>query len=1139
MSRWWLPIFVFIACPVSAFEPIDYATLFPAVIQGHHNDGATSDCSTNGANSKFTINQGSEVNGTGGVKLNYCGATINGNNHCDIGNGSRANCVISRKDIDGLELTSNDNQFLTSSDGNGINYDNCSNIGVLGSDGKNNFGSLGFNASHCSLNFSGRNSVYYIRSLTLNGTTLNLPAGDYWIESLTLNGDASTVNISGDVRLFVKNGLNINGGMKFNPNGESALTLVSYSSVTFNGGQSVFNGYIYSNDSITLDSGVVINGRVSSHNLTMNSGSKINDAKYGDISTVPACNDVFTEPPSGNHSPYGLYPPSTLGPLLGDLTCNESSPCSFTPGDYNYRDGVFTEHGNKGNIVTSSGATTRLYFDNLSLKTTDINLSDGSEGEKHPENIIIYVRHNLDIQGDSNVDAIVYLAEGATVNGSFKLTGHIAAGAALTIEGGSIVVNSTYVNKADFGGMCTNSSVSTDTINHFQLEFSTSPTVCAPENITVLACENSDCSSLYTGSITASMSPESVTHGQWLGDNQLQFSQGKATIALQKNDAEPITIGISDSTPIATNPYICNDNASCSLAFAEAGFIFDVPDKLAGRPANVLIKAVKKDPQSQQCVSAFASTKKVLSFWSDFNSPMLQINGVYQRMQLDSTGIAHSQTEALSNVKYSRTVDFNARGEATIAVNYADAGKLTLNAQYIGSGDDVGLNMTGSDSFVSFPAGLCVSPVESAAQCLSRNSSCNGYRAAGDTFPVNIVAKQWQSDGDGNICDNGDTPSFAMPAVKISHELVAPVNGQIGALAVTSFEQHASVTGTNINEAISEVGVFTLAASTTREQVYLGSQAFAIPAYNSVAIGRIYPASFLADNVNFPPSCGSFSYIAQPVHFMMTLKALNRAGTLTQNYFGDFGGGIPQLVAENNNNGHDLTGRLSTINEVSWKNGQMPFTAVNNSSFQFNRAIAPSVDGPFSALALGIKVNDRDNVTMLLANMLSSLANDCVVDGNCDAQQLTTMDIRLGRAALANSYGPENQPVLMNGQSQYWNGTQWQLNSDDSCSVVTPAMQTQQTNPVLGYSFEPSLTNGQQVIRTGAPAAVSNGQFGLSWLANGTYQGKVTAPVIVPDYLKWYWQFDRAAEVLQDPRASAYFGRYRGNDRIINWRERR
>ncbi|MGL4936292.1 DUF6701 domain-containing protein, partial [Shewanella sp.] len=83
---------------------------------------------------------------------------------------------------------------------------------------------------------------------------------------------------------------------------------------------------------------------------------------------------------------------------------------------------------------------------------------------------------------------------------------------------------------------------------------------------------------------------------------------------------------------------------------------------------------------------------------------------------------------------------------------------------------------------------------------------------------------------------------------------------------------------------------------------------------------------------------------------------------------------------------------------------------------------------------------------------------------------------------------------------------------------------------------------GQSISRSGHAATFEAGQFDLLWraLASGAapYRGQVTAPLDVPAWLEWYWNWNgNQPAQLAEPRASAFFGRYRGHDKIIYWRE--
>ncbi|MBN3493515.1 DUF6701 domain-containing protein [Vibrio neptunius] len=178
---------------------------------------------------------------------------------------------------------------------------------------------------------------------------------------------------------------------------------------------------------------------------------------------VPQCTDIFTDPPSGNHSGNGLVPPSdVINNKLGNLDCfrfGGSNLCwqgftlrtsDFTPGDYSYNSGRFQNSVE----LTTDGSTTRLYFDSLQLTNAELNLNGD------PEDLFIYVAGSLQLAGQNKINGIVYVAGSVQVAGSATISGALAAGGALVTAGNSTVtVDPDVIENADLIGMCDNSSV--------------------------------------------------------------------------------------------------------------------------------------------------------------------------------------------------------------------------------------------------------------------------------------------------------------------------------------------------------------------------------------------------------------------------------------------------------------------------------------------------------------------------------------------------------------------------------------------------------------------------------------------------------------------------------------------------------
>ena len=481
------------------------------------------------------------------------------------------------------------------------------------------------------------------------------------------------------------------------------------------------------------------------------------------ILAVPVCTDIFQDPPVGNHHPNGLVPPDgILDQPLKDLYC-ERSTCwedftayttYFPPGDFDYDDGTF-----KKTRLTTGGVTTRLYFNTLKLTNAKLNL------DRFPENLIIYVSGSLTIAGKTEINGLIYVAGSVHVSGQAKINGGLASGGSLAITGNnsSVTVDPIAIDYANFGGMCTDVPPA-PTIDHYRIEFSANALACKAQPITIRACENSSCTTELSSVADVQLTKSGVAQPQ-------DSFTGSTTRNLWHTSGGQVQLGLTNTSPSSGfRCYIDGNlvsNSACQLTYNTAGFIFDVPDKLANKPVTgIEISAVKQGDVATQCVPTFASVNKSVSFWSDYINPNeidrpaslpISVNG-------SDVGLTLATAETVN-------LSFNATGKATLEVNYADAGKVQLNARYTGSvgADDEGLVVDGSDTFISAPVGLCITPE---LTCLKDDKTeCSVFRKTGEDFALDIQAKAWQSDTDSDICvGNGNTPNYVQSDIALGSE---------------------------------------------------------------------------------------------------------------------------------------------------------------------------------------------------------------------------------------------------------------------------------------------------------------------------------------------------------------------------------
>lgn len=677
---------------------------------------------------------------------------------------------------------------------------------------------------------------------------------------------------------------------------------------------------------------------------------------------------------------------------------------------------------------------------------------------------------------------------------------------------------STNIHELDNISICAlRSSPVGQQIDHFEFDYSGQALTCKPETFTIRACANASCNQLVTGPVSATLSPASIANGGWVGGNTVNFSGGTTTVDLRRNVAGSTLIGVSGSVP-NTRPLsqtLCRagtgplSTAACNVSFASAGLVFNVPDGIANQPASAIrVAAVRQSDVTQQCVPQFANVSRNVSFWSSYLDPGPAGRPVSLPVQVNGNNI--SLTEAGSTPA---VLNFDSNGEALISVNYADAGRVQLNARYSGSAatNDNGLVMNGADAFIRRPAGMCI---RNDGQCPAADASCPVFKRAGETFGLTISAHAWQS-GSTDICANPVTPNFQQSNIGLSHTLVAPA-GVPGTAGLLNYSHQRAVNGqTSIQQSVSEVGVFRFSTAPVN---YL-TMTDPVPAATGKPTGRFVPADFALSDISSSAACGNFSYMQQPFALGFTLTARNTLGQRTLNYYGSFANSSLLLQAENADNGVDLTSRLSSSGFGNWNEGLQTFSTTE---LRLNRQPTGAPDGPFTSLAVALNVLDSDGSQV--ANPDTNVANiNCIANSSCNAAALLQTDIRYGQMQMANSFGPEFDDLPVNLTARYWDGSGFILNSADSCSSISAADLSLAPGLTTAVANATSLSSGSS-----PPAGLVLRAPDVPAIISGTYQ--------VPLWLQYDW--DNDGSYTDSPVAEFIFGRYRGNPRQIYWQER-
>ncbi|PJG58155.1 DUF6701 domain-containing protein [Aeromonas cavernicola] len=684
-------------------------------------------------------------------------------------------------------------------------------------------------------------------------------------------------------------------------------------------------------------------------------------------------------------------------------------------------------------------------------------------------------------------------------------------------------------------------------IDHFELLHSGGALTCNPEEVTIRACANADCSQLITEPVSATLSPDPPANGSWVtvpgmgtvNNGVVTFTGGTAKVLLRNNTVGAVTIGVSGSSS-ATKPFsttLCRagtgplSTAACSINFADSGFIFDVPDSFANQPQTVAIKAVRKNDVTKQCVPGFANQRKSLKFWSSYLQP--NSNPYNSRMTLNSTSLGTSLASATTV-----PLDFDGQGQATVTINYPDAGQVQLDARYEGTGNEAGLLMMGADQFVARPVGLCLTTT--AAQCSANYASCPVFRKAGEPFTLQIQAMAWQSATDSDLCvGNAPTPNFALNNIALGSALVAPTPGSNAVVGTQRYQHVAASNGsTSINQTVNEVGVFQLTA-TPAANSYFG---YTIAPAQSPPVGRFIPADFSLNGGDVVPACGDFTYMDQPFGIRLDVVARNMAGAQTQNYHGAFAKGLGYITAANNQDGHSLSTRLRSLSALPWQMGRAAFTG----SSAFVRRADTQQDGPYRSLLFGLYMQDNDGNRTLIANpnFNEAVAGNCS-GSSCNARLIDAIPMAtyFGRLLAGTAAGQAAAPLKLVLQMQYYEAGSWQWQQQDQCTrlslsnqgitFLNPNQTFDAASRDLTLGAGRKIKLGLEPVAPGADAAQAKDGEILFQFARPDIAVRIPYRVELarqPDAPLW----------LSDPtslQGEAIFGTSRGNDRIIYRRE--
>jgi MSHA biogenesis protein MshQ len=744
----------------------------------------------------------------------------------------------------------------------------------------------------------------------------------------------------------------------------------------------------------------------------------------------------------------------------------------------------------------------------------------------------IFGKHNDDVllatgsPVDSNVVDYLYYYVG---NGNSKKYSWIVAGTcdSYVRVTGSVNDVCTQPDGADAWQTCgptegeSNDGTVYATVDHYRIEHDGHALTCQPEPVTVRACLNAGCTSEYTGEVTVTLNPSG-----WLEESPQSFSGGSGTFRLRHTEPGSVNLGISAPSIVPEDSYQCvggDAGQECSLEYHETGFIFDVTALTACQDSSdVTLQAVRMDDTHQACVGieSFAKTNRTLNFGFDYDSP----ESGSRSPALNGNTLTGPSTPV--------SLEFDDTATASVVLNYRDAGKLTLNASYVGSGEEEDLFMQGSDSFVVSPSGFEISATSDGLTRLD-NAASNGdpHWRAGEDFHAEVKA----------VCADGTvTPNFAWDTSLTAVAPFDPGPGILnnGTVAAASFTEGVA----NLSQLqYSEVGTLTIRAL---------AENYLAPGVDvsgtSPVVGRFTPHHFeISTNTPmFGTACsvGNFTYIGQVFDYttqpVMTVSARNKQNFTTRNYTGVWWKITDASLSGKQYSVMSGTLDLSLVPSPDPVIAENPGTGMGTLTFSSGggmRFVRGAPEADFDAeISLEINVVDSDGIAHA-ANPARfgppSLGFGMAFDNG--------KEMRYGRLVLENAYGSELLSLPVAASIQYFDGSGFVANTDDSCTAWDTGLLTLTSVEESVAGAGPIRVKGTvDTTATLSPALFTNGLANLLFSAPGSGgDGWVDIDLELGGlgWLKFDWDGNGVHD--NNPASRATFGIFKSNPRLIYQRE--
>lgn len=869
-----------------------------------------------------------------------------------------------------------------------------------------------------------------------------------WNDSMTIVS-GYTVNITSDATFGYNQGLTMSGSAVLSSTGNLDIGGIATNNLKISGGTLVAGGTF----------------SVGAQNQTLTADIRAATANLGTGSTLNITGNITA---SGD---VNIASHATITGAISGATVMTNSPVALAgnivaTNAFTLASGS-TVNGNVTAPVVNLLAASSTVTGNITARTSlQLGSSVGVTGDVTTGTLTLDASNAI-VNGNATVDSAV-LNWAGRVTKTIYCTGGTTPG-----QCDCVTNNSGYpVNTAN-GPHCQGSAAPLD---HLQIGYDPTGSVCAPATVTVTACANAACTSTYGGGATVTVGAA----GQ-AGTTVAIGASGVAQAAVNFTQAGTATLAASGASTAGATTCRLNGasgaGANCQVSVAASAYTLRLGSgtlpATAGFPAEsaqtLTVSAVRYDDAAKACVPTFKNVTRNATFSCAYANPA---SGTLPVRLTDNAGreiplnATQSATAACGSGQ-ALALGFDANGQATVPLKYADAGQVKITLV------DSGANSPGQASVspTFAPVALKVAAAMGAAP----------YVAARTTFGATVTAVN----GAGAATPNFGNES-PQQTVRLSPVACRPA-AAVGQLGGTPSAAVGKGVVTIAGLTYGETGSIDLAAALTGNS-YLGT--------DQAPVGTTNTGVTPGGAAGCTGAAGPFipAYFTLDVDGAWTRKATVGGTQLLQYYSGETTAAGQKTViklkitAYNGVNGVTANYSGSDARRITLS----AIDAATNAALggTFGRAAAPAADptctaqvclsefsggsatwtgnytfaaSPTAQTQLRIRATDSDGATS--ANLPASVGKEPV------------LLIRSGRVRLTNGFGGIGRldlPVSI----EYYTGQAWVRNSEDSTTAFGANAVSVGTNTPVGAvtaTLSKPFANGTATLSLTPPAGARRG----------------------------------------------------------------